>query len=85
MNDGSRIFIAGHSGLVGAAIRRICEASDFRRLILKPHAELDLRDQAAVNSVFNAQESITCFSPPPESAAFMRMTRAPPISFATIF
>jgi GDP-L-fucose synthase len=55
MNDDSRIFIAGHSGLVGSAIRRICEASGFRRLILKPHRELDLRDQAAVNEFFAAQ------------------------------
>jgi GDP-L-fucose synthase len=55
MNDDSRIFIAGHSGLVGSAIRRMCEASGFRRLILKPHRELDLRDQAAVNGFFAAQ------------------------------
>jgi GDP-L-fucose synthase len=55
MNDDSRIFIAGHSGLVGSAIRRLCEARGFRDLIVKRHAELELRDQAAVNEFFGAE------------------------------
>lgn len=55
MNDDSRIFIAGHSGLVGSAIRRLCEARGFSNLILKRHAELELRDQAAVNEFFRAE------------------------------
>lgn len=52
MNDDSRIFIAGHTGLVGSAIQRHCNAGGFRHLILKLRSELDLRDQAAVNKFF---------------------------------
>lgn len=48
----SRIFITGHRGLVGSAIKRRCELQGFRHLVVRPHAELDLRDQAAVNAFF---------------------------------
>jgi GDP-L-fucose synthase len=48
----SRIYIAGHRGLVGSAIRRSLEAHGFDRLILRTHAELDLTDSAAVERFF---------------------------------
>lgn len=46
------IFIAGHLGLVGSAVRRALEGAGHRNLILKSRAELDLVDQAAVESFF---------------------------------
>ena len=52
MQPDSRIYIAGHRGLVGAAIRRSCEARGFTRLLLRDHAQLDLRDAQAVNQYF---------------------------------
>jgi GDP-L-fucose synthase len=48
----SRIYVAGHLGLVGSAIRRSLEASGFDRLILRTRAELDLTDSAAVQRFF---------------------------------
>lgn len=48
----SRIFITGHRGLAGSAIMRRCELQGFRHIIVRPRAELDLRDQAAVNAFF---------------------------------
>ncbi len=48
----SRVFITGHRGLVGSAIRRRCELQGFRHIIVRSRAELDLRDQAAVNAFF---------------------------------
>ncbi|HUA24737.1 MAG TPA: GDP-L-fucose synthase [Steroidobacteraceae bacterium] len=51
----SRIFITGHRGLVGSAIRRRCEELGFRRILTRTRAELDLRDQAAVNAFFAAE------------------------------
>ncbi len=47
-----RIYVAGHRGLVGAALLRRLQADGFTNLLLKTHAELDLRQQAAVESFF---------------------------------
>jgi GDP-L-fucose synthase len=48
MEPSSKIFIAGHRGMVGSAIWRELEAQGFRNLIGKTRKELDLLDQAAV-------------------------------------
>ncbi|MDD5057502.1 MAG: GDP-L-fucose synthase [Sideroxydans sp.] len=55
MNLSSKIYIAGHRGLVGSALVRRLQAKGYRNLILRTHAELELRDQAAVQAFF-AQE-----------------------------
>ena len=52
----SRIFVAGHRGLVGAAIVRRLKAYGFTNLVLRTHAELDLLDQAAVRSFFQEEK-----------------------------
>ena len=48
----SKIYIAGHNGMVGSAIRRQLERKGFLNLITKNSKELDLRNQAAVNDFF---------------------------------
>ena len=55
MNDGARVYVAGHRGLVGAAIVRRLQRAGFSNLILRTHAELDLRSQAAVDAFFAAE------------------------------
>lgn len=57
MQKNSRIFIAGHRGLVGSAIVRqlLARGHNSESLILRTHAELDLADQQAVQAFF-AQE-----------------------------
>jgi GDP-L-fucose synthase len=52
----TRIFVAGHRGLVGSAIVRRLGAAGFSQLILRSHAELDLCDQRAVNDFFRTQQ-----------------------------
>jgi GDP-L-fucose synthase len=52
----SRIYIAGHRGLVGSALVRCCERRNFRRLILRDRAELDLRERAAVERFFACEQ-----------------------------
>lgn len=52
MDAGNLIYIAGHRGLVGAAIERRCRQLGFNNLLLRTRQELDLRDQRAVNSFF---------------------------------
>jgi len=48
----SRIYIAGHRGLVGSAIVRRFEKEGFDNLVLRTSSELDLRGQAVVNTFF---------------------------------
>ena len=52
MKNASRIFIAGHRGLVGSAIRRGLERKRYINLLLKTHAELDLMNGPAVAKFF---------------------------------
>jgi len=54
MEPGARIFVAGHRGMVGSAIRRKLAAAGHENLILVGSSELDLRDQSAVNRFFEA-------------------------------
>jgi GDP-L-fucose synthase len=51
----TRVYVAGHTGLVGGAILRALEAAGYRDLVLRTHAELDLTDQAAVRAFFAAE------------------------------
>jgi GDP-L-fucose synthase len=55
MNKDSRIFVAGHGGLVGSAIVRRLQADGHGNLLLRSSAELDLRSQAAVERFFAEQ------------------------------
>ncbi|MBI5078277.1 MAG: GDP-L-fucose synthase [Candidatus Yonathbacteria bacterium] len=55
MGKKSKIFVAGHRGLVGSAIVRALQKRGFANLVLKTHAELDLTNQDAVADFF-AQE-----------------------------
>jgi GDP-L-fucose synthase len=53
MNPDSKIYIAGHRGLVGSAIWRELERVGYRNLIGKAHKELDLLDAAAVRTFYS--------------------------------
>jgi GDP-L-fucose synthase len=55
MTPNSRIYIAGHRGLVGSAILRRLQAAGHRNLLLRTHAELDLTDERATRAFFDAE------------------------------
>ena len=55
MNPTDKIYIAGHRGLVGSALMRTLQAQGYRNLLVRTHAELDLTDQATVESFFAAE------------------------------
>jgi GDP-L-fucose synthase len=48
----SRIYVAGHRGLVGSAVLRSLEVQGFRNVIVRGREELDLTEQSAVRSFF---------------------------------
>ena len=50
----SRIYVAGHTGLVGSAVLRRLDAGGFEKVLTASRDQLDLRDQAAVNYWFKA-------------------------------
>lgn len=56
MEKQSRIFVAGHRGMVGSAIVRRLQATGFNNLILRTSAELDLRDSAGVKHFFETEK-----------------------------
>ena len=56
MHIDSRIYIAGHRGLVGSAIHRRLAGLGFKNLITRELPELDLRDRDAVNRFFKAEQ-----------------------------
>ncbi len=56
MNTETHIFIAGHRGMVGSAIVRHLQGMGHSNLLTATHAELDLKDQAAVNAFFAAHQ-----------------------------
>jgi GDP-L-fucose synthase len=56
MQQHSRIFVAGHRGLVGSAIVRRLQADGFDNLLLRGRDQLDLTDRAAVDAFFAAEK-----------------------------
>lgn len=52
MNKSSKIYVAGHNGMVGSAVSRALVSKGYSNLIGKTSAELDLRNQQAVNDFF---------------------------------
>jgi len=52
MKINSRIYVAGHRGLVGSAIYRLLKKRGFENLITRTHSELELMDEVAVQNFF---------------------------------
>ncbi|MDE7443317.1 MAG: NAD-dependent epimerase/dehydratase family protein, partial [Muribaculaceae bacterium] len=52
----SKIYVAGHRGMVGSAIVRELNRQGYTNIITRTHAELDLIDQQAVNDFFAAEK-----------------------------
>lgn len=56
MNKDSKIFVAGHNGLVGSAIVRRLQESGYSNIVTRSRKELDLTDQNSVRSFFNEEK-----------------------------
>jgi GDP-L-fucose synthase len=56
MNKEDKIYIAGHRGMVGSAITRKLQQEGFNNLLVRTSAELDLRNQQAVNVFFKKEK-----------------------------
>jgi GDP-L-fucose synthase len=56
MKPDTKVYVAGHRGLVGSAIVRRMQAGGYSDIIQRTHAELDLTDQRAVNEFFEKEK-----------------------------
>jgi len=56
MEVNARIYVAGHRGLVGSALMRKLTAGGYGNLLVRSHKELDLTNQAAVQSFFTQEK-----------------------------
>lgn len=56
MNKDSKIYIAGHKGLVGSAILKTLQQKGYKNLVFKTHDELDLIDQRSVEKFFEEEK-----------------------------
>ena len=55
MKKNSKIYVAGHRGLVGSAIMRCLEQNGYQNIITRTHQEMDLRNQQVVQDFFTAE------------------------------
>lgn len=55
MEKGSRIYVAGHRGLVGSALVRLLRSRGYGNLLLRSRSELDLCDPLAVRGLFRQE------------------------------
>ncbi|MBV4428319.1 GDP-L-fucose synthase family protein [Clostridium tyrobutyricum] len=55
MEKDSKIYVAGHRGLVGSAIVRNLKKNGYKNIITRTHRELDLTDQLAVRNFFESE------------------------------
>ena len=56
MEKSAKIFVAGHSGMVGSALIRKLKSENFENIITKPSSELDLKNQLLVNDFFENEK-----------------------------
>ena len=56
MDKNSKIYVAGHRGMVGSAVVRALHANEFERIVVRTRKELDLTEQSAVRSFFESEK-----------------------------
>jgi GDP-L-fucose synthase len=57
----TKIYVAGHRGMVGSAIVRNLESKGFTNIVTRTHAELDLTNQGAVQDFFDAEKPVQVY------------------------
>ena len=69
MDKNSKIYVAGHNGLVGSAIWNNLKARGYNNLVGRSHKELDLTDQYAVKKFFDEKSLMLLYLQLPSLAA----------------
>jgi GDP-L-fucose synthase len=61
MEKSAKVYVAGHTGLVGSAIVRLLQKGGYTNILTKPRSELDLRDRGAVDAFFRVHQPAYVF------------------------
>ncbi|MBR6901994.1 MAG: GDP-L-fucose synthase [Synergistaceae bacterium] len=61
MNKQAKIFVTGHKGMVGSAIKRELEQQGYTNIIVRTHSELDLTRQLEVEKFFEREKPVYVF------------------------
>ncbi|MDB5998856.1 MAG: GDP-L-fucose synthase, partial [Rhizobacter sp.] len=61
MDRNTKIYVAGHRGLVGSAIVRNLRAAGFDKLVLRTHAEVDLTHESATRAFLETERPDVVF------------------------
>lgn len=77
MNKDSKIYVAGHRGLVGSAIVRGLKSKGYNNIIGRTHKELDLTDQYAVEEFFKTEKPEYVFLAAAKVGGIMANSEAP--------
>ena len=77
MNKDSKIYVAGHRGLVGSAIVRGLKSKGYKNIIGRTHAELDLTDQYSVEEFFKTEKPEYVFLAAAKVGGIMANSEAP--------
>jgi len=80
----SKIYVAGHSGMLGSSIVRQLEERGFENLVLRTSSELDLTNQAAVREFFAKEQPDYVFLTAAKVGGILANATTPVISSATI-
>ena len=64
MEKDSKIYVAGHRGMVGSAIVRELVRQGYNNILTRSHAELDLISQEAVNDFFAKEKPCLLYTSP---------------------
>lgn len=73
MDKASKIYVAGHQGMVGSAIIRELQREGYENLLVRTHEELDLCRQEAVEHFLIQKDQSMCSLPPLRLAASRRI------------
>jgi GDP-L-fucose synthase len=85
MNKMDKIYVAGHTGLIGSAVVRRLQGEEFDNLLLASHADLELTDSADVDCFFNEHSPEYVVLAAGRVGAFLRTRHTRPISLAPIW
>ena len=77
MEQDSKIYVAGHRGMVGSAIVRELTRQGYSNIVTRTHSELDLTDQRAVNEFFASEKPEYVFLAAAKVGGIMANAQAP--------
>lgn len=77
MEKDSKIFVAGHRGMVGSAIVRELLKQGYKNIVTRSHEELDLTDQVAVNKFFQEEKPEYVFLAAAKVGGILANSQAP--------